>query len=75
MLKGLTDRNTATSKVVVTNWTDVSFSYIIEIDNIVIDIHNTRKSGQNLMLLRVRSNTARKAFNLHLKERNPLTVF
>ena len=48
----------------------------IEIDRIVSKkIHNTRGSGQNLILPTVRSNTARKAFNLYLIDRNPLRVF
>ena len=43
----------------------------IEIDNIVTkSIHNTRGSEQNLILPKVRSNTAIKAFNLHLIDRN-----
>ena len=47
----------------------------IEIDNIVIDIQNTRGSGQNLILPKVRPNTARKAFYLHLIDRNLLKIF
>ena len=34
----------------------------IEIDNIVIDIQNTKGSGQNLILPKVRPNTAERLF-------------
>ena len=48
----------------------------IEIDSIVSkNIHNTRVSGQNLILPKVRSNTATKAFNFHLIDRNLLKIF
>ena len=47
----------------------------IEIDNIVIDIQNTRGSGQNLILPKERPNTARKAFYLHLIDRKLLKIF
>ena len=48
----------------------------IEIDSSVSkNIHNTRGSGQNLILPKVRSNTARKAFYLHLIDRNLLKIF
>ena len=71
MLKGLTDWNTATFKVFVSNHK----CKFIEIDNIVIDIQNTRGSGQNLILPKERPNTARNAFYLHLIDRKLLKIF
>ena len=48
-----------------------------ELDSIaeLKNIHNMRGSGQNLILPKVRSNTAKKAFKLHLIDRNLSTIF